>query len=233
VWVQPTASATQSTAIGHELLAYPYIKSCVHRSQAYDYNEAKTILPADELQATTMADYPSSYRCVLTDPSQAPAVYQQFTGKPGVRTVSYPGQQIKTMQNVIHVLQWVFLSVAVVLLLSASVLILNTIRMAIFARRREVSVMKLVGATNWFIRVPYMSEGLIQGLLGSAVSAVAVYILYLFINHAGGNNSSSNVFSAMHMTGWEVFSTDIVVIFVGVLIGSLGSAIAIRRFLDV
>ena len=68
------------------------------------------------------------------------------------------------MQSVIRILQWVFLSVAVVLLFSASVLILNTIRMAIFARRREVSVMKLVGATNWFIRLPFMAEGLIQGL---------------------------------------------------------------------
>jgi cell division transport system permease protein len=104
--------------------------------------------------------------------------------------------------------------------------------MAIFARRREVSVMKLVGATNWFIRVPFMSEGLIQGLFGSAISAVGVWVLYLVINHAGGGRSS-NLFSAMHMTGWQLFSTDVVVVLVGVLIGSLGSAIAIRRFLDV
>jgi cell division transport system permease protein len=104
--------------------------------------------------------------------------------------------------------------------------------MAIFARRREVSVMKLVGATNWFIRVPFMTEGLIQGFLGSALAAGAVYILYLVINHAGGN-ATSNIFSAMHMTGVELLWTNIVVVFVGVVIGSLGSAIAIRRFLDV
>jgi cell division transport system permease protein len=122
--------------------------------------------------------------------------------------------------------------VALVLLLSAGVLILNTIRMAIFARRREVSVMKLVGATNWFIRVPFMSEGLIQGLVGSAISAGVVYILYLIIDHAGGT-TSSNIFSAMHLSGGELLWTDVVVVFVGVLIGSLGSAIAIRRFLDV
>ena len=67
---------------------------------------------------------------------------------------------------------------AVVLLLSASVLILNTIRMAIFARRREVSVMKLVGATNWFIRLPFMAEGLVQGLLGGGVAVLAVLGLY-------------------------------------------------------
>jgi cell division transport system permease protein len=150
-----------------------------------------------------------------------------------VDAVTAPIQQIHTEEKVINALKWVLLSIAVVLIVSAAVLILNSIRMAIFARRREVSVMKLVGATNWFIRVPYMSEGLIQGLLGSAISAVGVYILYLFINHAGGGSSTSNVFSAMRMTGWEVFSTDIVVVFVGVLIGSLGSAIAIRRFLDV
>ena len=61
-------------------------------------------------------------------------------------------------------------AIAIVLIVSAAVLILNTIRMAIFARRREVSVMKLVGATNWFIRVPFMSEGLLQGLVGSVLA---------------------------------------------------------------
>ncbi len=178
VFVNPNAPASQAKAIHTELMQSPYIKSCIFRSQAYDYNEAKLILPADELQATTLADYPSSFRCVLNDPSQAPAVYQEFNGKPGVFAVKYPGQQIKTMQSVIRILQWVFLSVAVVLLLSASVLILNTIRMAIFARRREVSVMKLVGATNWFIRLPFMAEGLIQGLLGAAVAVLVVLALY-------------------------------------------------------
>lgn len=93
--------------------------------------------------------------------------------------------------------------------------------------------MKLVGATNWFIRIPFMSEGLIQGFLGSVLAAGATYLLYLFINHAGNGNSSSNIFGEMHMTGGEVIATNVVVVLVGMLIGSLGSAIAIRRFLDV
>ena len=78
--------------------------------------------------------------------------------------------------------------VAIILIVSAAVLILNTIRMAIFARRREVSVMKLVGATNWFIRVPFMSEGMLQGLAGSLLAALVVYGMYLVINHLGGGN---------------------------------------------
>jgi hypothetical protein len=82
------------------------------------------------------------------------------------------------MNRVIRILQIVFLALAAVLLLSATVLILNTIRMAIFARRREVSVMKLVGATNWFIRIPYITEGFIQGFLGSAVAIGFVTALH-------------------------------------------------------
>jgi cell division transport system permease protein len=110
-----------------------------------------------------------------------------------------------------------------VLLLSALVLILNTIRMAIFSRRREVSVMKLVGATNWFIRVPYITEGFIQGLLGSAVAIGLVSLAKVFypLHNEFALNSSA------------LLGTNLVVLIVGVLIGSVGSAIAIRRFLDV
>ncbi len=235
VWVNPNASPSQANAIHTELMQSPYIKSCIFRSQSYDYSEAKVMLPADEVQATTQADYPSSFRCVLNDPSQAPAVYQEFIGKPGVFNVKYPGQQIKTMQSVIRILQWVFLSVAVVLLLSASVLILNTIRMAIFARRREVSVMKLVGATNWFIRLPFMAEGLIQGLLGAGVAVLVVLALYWGIGLDATKTAanSGSIIAQMSLDGWEVAGTCILVAVVGVVVGVAGSAFAVRRFLDV
>jgi cell division transport system permease protein len=206
---------------------------CVFWDKARNYADAKKILPSGIIGVTKVSDYPTSFWCTPVALSDASQVIQTFKGTPGVDAVMAPIQQIHTEEKVINALKWVLLSIAVVLIASAAVLILNSIRMAIFARRREVSVMKLVGATNWFIRVPYMAEGLVQGLLGSAVSAGAVYILYLFINHAGGGSNTSNVFTAMRMTGSEVFLTDIVVVLVGVLIGSLGSALAIRRFLDV
>ncbi len=150
-------------------------------------------------------------------------------------SVKYPGQQIKTMQSVIRILQWVFLSVAVVLLLSASVLILNTIRMAIFARRREVSVMKLVGATNWFIRLPFMAEGLIQGLAGAGVAVLVVLALYFGIGLDTTKTAANqgNIIAQMSLGGWEVAGTCILVAVVGVVVGVVGSAFAVRRFLDV
>ncbi len=235
VWVTPTASTTTITAIGTELHQDPLVKSCVQRSQAYDYNEAKGLLPSQELAATTQADYPSSFRCALFNPAEATAVQQEFTGKPGVSSVDYQAAAIRTMENVIRILQWVFLAVAVVLLLSAAVLILNTHRMANFARRREVSVMKLVGATNWFIRLPFMAEGLIQGLVGSAVAVLVVLSLYwgIGLNTARTVTNQSNLVAQMSMGGWEVASTCILVGLVGVVVGVVGSAFAVRRFLDV
>ncbi|MGA2836329.1 MAG: permease-like cell division protein FtsX [Acidimicrobiales bacterium] len=235
VWVQPTAGRAQTNAIGSELHQSVYVKTCTYRSQAYDYNEAKHVLPVDELDVTTQSEYPASFRCELTNPSQAPALYLAFYGKPGVYDVKYPGQQIKTMQSVIRVLQWVFLTVAVVLLLSASVLILNTIRMAIFARRREVSVMKLVGATNWFIRLPFMAEGMIQGLLGAGVAVLVVLALYWGTGLDQGSTAAdaNSIIHQMSLSGWEVFGTCLLVSAVGVGVGVVGSAFAVRRFLDV
>ena len=201
----------------------PIVKSCDYFSQTQDYNEAKKLLPPNEWAVLTVSAMPSSFRCVPTVPSDAFLVQNTFSGQPGIYQVTTPGSQIREMNKVIRILQIVFLALAAVLLLSASVLILNTIRMAIFSRRREVSVMKLVGATNWFIRIPYISEGFVQGLLGSLVAIVAVTALHTWY-------PLPNEF---HLDTAALIGTNIVVLVVGIVIGSVGSAIAIRRFLDV
>jgi cell division transport system permease protein len=233
VWMQPNANAQEIHAVGTQLAQLTYVRQpCAYWNKQRNYQEARKLLPSDVLQATTVSEMPTSYWCTPVMLSDANQVIAAFKGTPGVLTVTAPLQQIHTEEKVINISKWACLAVAIVLIVSAAVLILNSIRMAIFARRREVSVMKLVGATNWFIRVPFMSEGLIQGFFGSVLAAGAVYVLYLLIDHAGGT-ASSNIFSAMHMSGGELLWTDVVVVLVGVLIGSLGSAVAIRRFLDV
>jgi cell division transport system permease protein len=231
VFLNPGIPAAQEKVIDQDLLQLPYVRTCTYRSQAYDYNEAKHLLTPDESQSLTTATMPASLRCVLNDPSQARGVAQQFSGRPGVKNVTFPSQAVHNMQQVTRILQWVFLIVAVILLLSASVLILNTIRLAIFARRREVSVMKLVGATNWFIRVPFMFEGLLQGLSGAVIAACSVFGLHLVLN-ALGDSRTSNVFTQMRMPVGEVLTTSAVVVLIGLVVGTAGSAFAIRRFLE-
>jgi cell division transport system permease protein len=223
VWMQPTASTNEISSVATQLKGMPIVKQCVYKTQAQDLKQAQIILPLAESQELTLKTVPSSYECVPVVPTDTFVVESTFQHEPGIYAVTGPNQQIRSMDKVIRVLQIVFLALAAVLLLSAMVLILNTIRMAIFSRRREVSVMKLVGATNWFIRVPYITEGFMQGLLGSAVAigvVSAMKVWYPLHNEFALNSSA-------------LYGTITVVLVVGVLIGSVGSAIAIRRFLDV
>ena len=236
VWMVPTAPTSEIKAVGAQLATLSYVdQPCTYRTHQQDWNEASALLGTVWKEGgTTVAQTPTSFRCTPVHPEDANAVIAKFKDQPGVQKVTAPLAQIRTEQKVITYLQWVFIIVAVVLLVSAAVLILNTIRMAIFARRREVSVMKLVGATNWFIRVPFMSEGMIQGLIGSVLASAVVFGLHEVLNDLGNPKvNPGSLLSVMRMSGWEVFATDAVVVIVGVCIGTLGSAIAIRRFLDV
>jgi len=230
VFLQPGVSASQQASISSQLGQLPYVQSCAHRSAQYDYNEAKHMLAPDVSQALTVATTPSSLRCVLNDPAEAQAIFTEFHGRPGVASVNWPAQAVRTMENFTHIAQWVALVLALILLLSAAVLILNTIRLAIFARRREVSVMKLVGATNWFIRVPFMCEGLVQGLLGALVAALAVTGLHSVINYFAAKPSSSLYQFSMPTS--QLIVTNVWVFMIGLVVGTVGSALAIRRFLD-
>ena len=223
IWLSATATPGEISSVRTQLSQMPIVKSCYYTTQLQDYNEARNIMPTDEFQALKVTDMPTSFRCTPTVPTDAFQVESTFANQPGVYRVTAPDQQIRAMSHTIRILQVVFLALAGVLLLSASVLILNTIRMAIFTRRREVSVMKLVGATNWFIRVPYITEGFIQGLLGSGVAVLAVWAFHVWY-------PLHNEFA---LDTAKVWGTNIVVLLVGAVIGSVGSAVAIRRFLDV
>ena len=125
------------------------------------------------------------------------------------------------------------LVVGVGLLVAALLLILNAIRMAMFARRREIEVMKLVGATNWFIRVPFMLEGIIQGLVGSALALGAVFGLHRFMEAASNNDDYRAIMEGFVATSSELWTTAGVVLALGVVIGAAGSGWAISRFLRV
>jgi len=223
VWMQSTASAGEITAVKNQLAQMPIVKTCYFTTKQQDYTEALKQLPPNEAQVLNVNDMPTSFRCTPTVPTDALTVISTFLHQPGVLTVTAPVQQIREMSHTIRILQVVFLVLAGVLLLSATVLILNTIRMAIFARRREVSVMKLVGATNWFIRIPYITEGFVQGLLGSGIAILGVTALHIWYP----------LHNSFQLSATDVYGTDLVVLFVGVSVGSVGSALAIRRFLDV
>src|SRR5271156_4491926 len=184
VWMEPNANAQEISAVGTELSQLNYVvQPCAYWDKARNFTEARRLLPSDVFQATTEAEMPTSYWCKPVALSDAVQVVHTFSGTAGVLSVPEPQQTIHNEETFINVSKWVCLAIAIVLIISAAVLILNTIRMAIFARRREVSVMKLVGATNWFIRVPFIAEGMIQGILGALLASGVVYGIHVAVDH--------------------------------------------------
>ena len=121
---------------------------------------------------------PTSFRVVPVNPEIASitALRNQYQDDAGVFEVVSADETIRRMQRLLGFLSGMCVAIAVAGAIAAIVLIFNTIRMAMFARRREIEVMKLVGASNWFIRIPFMLEGLIQGLVGSLGAVVSIYI---------------------------------------------------------
>ncbi len=122
---------------------------------------------------------------------------------------------------------------SIALLFAAILLIWNTIRTAMFARRREIEVMKLVGATDWFIRIPFMLEGLIQGFIGGVAASLGLFL----INNrwtAGVEDFPDDAgFSALVVGDNYTLSVAIIVVAIGMIAGAVGSGIAASRFLDV
>ena len=148
---------------------------------------------------------------------------------PGVHNVDDGKKITTTLLTVAHVIEAFFVFAVIGLLVSSMLLIGNTIRLAIFSRRREIEVMKLVGATNWFIRGPFMLEGLITGLAGS----LAAILLLLLGKEIALPRIMPHVIRASDIHAWPFGLTALIILGTGLLLGAAGSGLTIRRFLQV
>jgi cell division transport system permease protein len=236
IFMKNDATAAESDAVDRQLKATPEIKKYHYVSKPEAYAEFKKIFAnePDVRDSLTVDQMPPSYRVVPKQAEQTKMIGQRFNGSAGVLRVSYAADEVDALVSITNFLQIMLWAVAIVLLGAASLLILNTIRMAIFARRREVAVMKLVGATNWFIRIPFMLEGLVQGVLGAAVAFGIVWIgRNLFQNWIQNGHSDVQLFKQFLVTSQDVMGTGILLVVVGMIVGAIGSAVAVSRFLDV
>jgi cell division transport system permease protein len=146
--------------------------------------------------------------------------------------VHWQSNVTKRVLTIAKVISLVFLIAVVLLVVASTLLIANTIRLSIFARRREIEVMKLVGATNWFIRGPFMLEGLVCGVVGSVLAVILLLLgktiaLPTILPHIGGGGGNSDV----HALSFTLNA--LALLAAGLLLGATGSAVTLRRFLHV
>jgi cell division transport system permease protein len=174
--------------------------------------------------------FPASVQIQLEDPSTANDVAERLKQKEGFteNDLSYPQQTIDRLNSVTSVVIWGLYGATLLFLIASVLLISNAIRLSIFARRKEIEVMKLVGASDGFVRTPFVLEGLLQGLVGSTLAALAViWVNYLFVEWA--HNAlpfvpiSANAVNAPFLI--------LLLIAVGVAIGVIGSFLSVTRFL--
>ena len=234
VFMQPEATKAQVDAIGRELKAMPELSRfrLVSKEEAFADIQRLYRNSPEILDSYPDAKYaPEQWRVKPRDAADIEAIGKRFKKRAGVYEVSF-ARSIKTILTVTGWIQNVILIVAGALLVSAIVLILNTIRMAIFSRRREVAVMKLVGATNGFIRLPFMVEGMLQGAIG-ALDSFGVLAAGTSAAQSAIRNSTVGLLKQFSVTGSEVVTTGIILVVIGTAVGAIGSALAVSRFLDV
>ncbi len=147
----------------------------------------------------------------------------------GVHQVTYGAEKAKRILKVANIINAIFGIAVLVLLSAAAILIANTIRLSIFARRREIEVMKLVGATNWFVRGPFMLEGLICGLVGSLLAVILLFVS----KEAALPSLLPRLTSDPDVQALGFGLNALILLGLGLLLGAAGSGLTLRRFLQV
>jgi cell division transport system permease protein len=239
VFLKRDISADQRTALETVFNENDEVDDFEYMNLEQSNAEARRLFDRNEAMLTQIEEnpelVPASYRIkpVRKDTAVIQSLQQQFASQPGVLKTTSSQEAVKTVSDVTQFSRTAILAVAVGLLVAALMLILNAIRMAMFARRREIEVMKLVGATNWFIRVPFMLEGIIQGLIGSALALIGVWTLDRFMERVATNEEYRLILQGFVASNSELTQTMVLVIVLGVVIGAAGSGWALSRFLKV
>jgi cell division transport system permease protein len=224
----------QEAAVGQKLRLLPHVapgrqgvvyvsKEQAFRQQAKKFPELYKDVPSNPL--------PDAWVVTPVKGEYTPELGRriQQAGYPGVDDVRWGSTTAKRVLTIAEVIWIAFLIAVVLLVIASTLLIANTIRLSIFARRREIEVMKLVGATNWFIRGPFMLEGLLCGLIGSIVAVVLLVLgkeiaLPSLLPHIGGG-------SDVHALPFGLNA--LALLATGLLLGAAGSGLTMRRFLQV
>ncbi len=232
IFMRVEATPQQISDVRSELASDKNVRSYRYLTKHDAYEEFKRIFRDDPdlVNSITADDLPPSFRVAPIRAELTPTVKSEFETMQGVDEVSLPAEALAGLLDATNVVRWIFIALSLVLLTSSLFLIVNTIRLATFARRREIEVMKLVGASNWFVRVPFMAEGLVQGLTGAGIaSALVLGLKYFgFDQWFRGRNS---FFATFFVTSSDATVIAFIVILLGAAIGTFGALLGLRKFL--
>ena len=239
VFVDPEADDATTASVGERITATPGVSSVQYMSKEDTLNAYRGFLSdyaslLDEFENDN--PFKANYRVSLSDLSQMSAISQQFQTIPGVYSVSAPVEMTNTFVEIQKVVTKGGQTIIAVLMIVSIITVGSTIRLSVFARRREIEIMKYVGATNAMVTLPFFMEGLTMGLISGAITSAAGIGGYYYIVEA------SSAFGGL----WEMLMGAALVpvenvwptiltysLAGGALVGALGSTFSIRKHLNV
>ena len=195
----------------------------IFQERFFDQRDVIDILQANPL--------PASVELRMDDPAVLPALADELRGMPQVfESVAVPLDVVERLVSISNVSRAAGTAMIIALTAVALFVIANTIRIAVYARRQEIEIMKLVGATDWFVRGPFLIEGAFIGLVGATLAAVALVVMYLQVAP-----TITRIISFLPIATDVSFVRNLAVfiVLVGLVVGSIGSYVSVRRYLAV
>lgn len=173
---------------------------------------------------------PNSFIVKIEAPEVAYTVEDSMNNMPGVEEIGNQKDLVDKVAKISSTIKWVGVAIFIILTGVSLFLIGNTIKLTVFSRRREIGIMKFVGATDWFIRWPFIIEGVVIGVIGAIFSNLVLFGAYkMFFNKM----ISSLITSQLVTPGYIVSYLLAEFLLAGILVGAVGSFISLRKFLDV
>ncbi|MFC8719079.1 permease-like cell division protein FtsX [Kitasatospora sp. NPDC057198] len=208
----------------------PLVQSSTYESSQEAYKHFKDSNPDNPLLAAVGPDaMPQSWRVKLNDPTKFDVVQSAFAGKPGVKAVDDQRKILENLFGLLRGLQTAAFVIMVLMLFVALLLIVNTVRVSAFSRRRETGIMRLVGASNFYVQMPFIAEAAFAALLGSALASALLVGGHFFVQHWLAKKVQFITFIGLS----SVLSVIPLLVVVGMGMAAVAAFFTLRKYLKV
>jgi cell division transport system permease protein len=222
---------SQRTALRDQLTADPLVDQVFYESKQQAYENFQEMYDSALSDNVTPDQLPESFRVSLKDPSRYLEVSREFATSPGVEDVPDQRAILEPLFTVLTVATNIALGLAALMLLCSMMLVSTTIRLTAFSRRRETTIMRLVGASRALIQLPFVLEGVVASLVGGVLASVALWVM---VNFGVSRLASRPGFTTRLISTQDVITeTGPIIIAVGVVFAIIASLFSLRRWLKV
>ena len=238
VFINPEATPEQEAELEQKIKSIQYVNTTEYVSKEQALNDMKSWLGESSALLDPYSGeenpFKASYVITLTDLTKNEEVQAQIETFDNVSSIQAGNQTVNTLVNIANGIRTATAVILVLLILISVFIISNTIKLTVHARRKEISIMKYVGATNGFIRWPFMVEGIIIGIVAALISVVILGFAYNFVADKLVNSSMVTLIGVNFLSFSDMLTMlFIVYIVMGIGIGAIGSAISMKKYLDV